>query len=138
MAFSSLSKVKAIDLPSYCHAVILDSRGDEGYEAEAIEWVGEIQCPVALICLCNDFSQVLNYKDRLQLVDDIVMIDALQPGELPVRITRAIENRRADLGRRQDQELLTALLHNVPDSIYFKDRDCCFIERGRVGAPTSL
>jgi hypothetical protein len=91
-----------------------------------------------LICLCNDFSQVLNYKDRLQLVDDIVMIDALQPGELPVRITRAIENRRADLGRRQDQELLTALLHNVPDSIYFKDRDCCFIERGRVGAPTSL
>jgi PAS domain S-box-containing protein len=125
--FNSLSKVKAIDLPSYCHGVILDMRGGEDYQAEAIKWIGELQCPVALICLCQDYHQMLAHQERLHLVDDIVVGDSLEPGELPLRITRAILNRRAGLERRQDQELLSALLDNVPDSIYFKDRDCRFI-----------
>lgn len=126
-AFTSLNKIKDVDLPSYCHAVILDIRDEEGYEAEAIEWVGELQCPVALLCLSQDYSQPLKYEDQLQWVDEIVVADSLRPGELAVRLTRAIKNRRSDLERRQDQELLTALLKNMPDSIYFKDRDCRFI-----------
>lgn len=126
-AFSSLKKLQAVELTSYCRAVILDIRKEAGHEAEVIEWVGELQCPIALICLCQDYGQILAYGNRLHLIDDIVLADSLQTGELPVRITRAIENRRADLERRQDQELLSSLLENVPDSIYFKDRDCRFI-----------
>jgi PAS domain S-box-containing protein len=126
-AFDSYEKAKAIDLTSYCHALILDVRGEESFVSEAIHWVGELQCPVALLCLCKDYEQILNYRDKLHLVDDVLVPESLQAGELPVRITRAIHNRRAGLERRQDQELLTALLDNVPDSIYFKDRDCRFI-----------
>jgi PAS domain S-box-containing protein len=127
VVFSSLAKVKDVDLPTYCHAVILDVRCREDYIPEAIEWVGELQCPVALLCLCDDYSQILAYQDRLRWVDDVLLAGSLQQDELPVRLTRAIQHRRMDRERRQDQELLSTLLENVPDSIYFKDRDCCFI-----------
>jgi len=126
-SLDSLEKIKAVDLTTYCHALVLDLRCEAGHESEAIQWVGELQCPVALICLCEDYAQMQAYQDRLHLIDDIVVADSLRAGELPVRITRAVQNRRADLERRQDQELLTALLENAPDSIYFKDRDCRFI-----------
>ncbi|PXA03163.1 hypothetical protein DDZ13_13135 [Coraliomargarita sinensis] len=125
--FSSAAKLKAIDLPSYCHVVVLDLRSADDSVAGLIEWVGEFQCPVALFCLCRDCNQMQSYQEHLHLVDDILLAGGLQPGELPLRITRAVENRRAGLARRQDQELLSALLDNVPDSIYFKDRDCRFI-----------
>ena len=134
-AFTSLAKIKDVDLPSYCHALILDVRGQEAYIPEAIEWVGELQCPVALLCLCDDYSQILAYQDRLHWVDDILVAQSFQRDQLPVRLTRAILNRRTDLDRRQDQELLSSLLENVPDSIYFKDRDCRFI---RVNAAKAV
>lgn len=125
--FSSLSKIKSVDLPAFCHAVILDIRDGPADAAEMIQWVGELQCPVALICLCENYDQMQEHKDRLHLVNDIVVADSIQAGEFVLRISRAIQSRWSDLERRQDQELLSALLNNVPDSIYFKDRDCRFI-----------
>lgn len=124
---SSLNKIKGIELLNFCHAVILDVRSEEGSVSEAIEWVGEHQYPVALFFLCKAYSQLVGYEDKMHLIDDIFLADDLRVDELQVRIPRAITKRRAELELRQDQELLMALLDNVPDSIYFKDRDCRFI-----------
>lgn len=116
-----------MDLPTYCHLVLLDLR--DGYEdaAKMIHWVGELQSPVALICIVADYAQIAAQEERLHLSDDVVVPGSLARGELSPRISRAIQSRRADMERRQDQELLSALMENVPDSIYFKDRDCRFI-----------
>lgn len=127
MTFSSLKMIQGVDLPTFCHAVILDMGVSDEDAAELIQWVGELQCPVALICLCQDYEQLQPYQTKLHLINDFVIADSLRAGELTLRISRAMSSRRADLQRRQDQELLSALLDNVPDSIYFKDRDSCFI-----------
>lgn len=126
-SFSSLTIIQSVDLPTFCHAVILDMRVSKEDASVMIQWVGELQCPVALICLCEDYGQLEPYQAKLSLINDMVIADSLKEGELTLRITRAIGSRRADLQCRQDQELLKALLDNVPDSIYFKDRDCRFI-----------
>jgi len=125
--FDSLCKLQSIELPQFCHAVILEIGAQPEVEQDVIQWVGELQCPVALICLCRDYRQILNHQDMLHLIDEIVVTGALQPHEFSVRLSHAIQSRRADMELRQDQELLTALMENVPDSIYFKDRDCRFI-----------
>ena len=126
-SFSSLKMIQSVDLPTFCHAVILDMRVSGEDAAEIIQWVGELQCPVALICLCEDYGQLQPYEGMLHLINDMVIADSLKEGELTLRITRALGSRRADLQRRQDQELLSGLLDNLPDSIYFKDRDSRFI-----------
>jgi len=125
--FDSLSKLKSIELSQFCHAVILELGCEAEVEQEVIQWVGELQCPVALICLCREYRQILDYQEVQHLIDGIVVAGALQPHEFSVRLSHAIQSRRADLELRQDQELLSALMENVPDSIYFKDRDCRFI-----------
>jgi PAS domain S-box-containing protein len=127
MSVSSMNKIEAVDMGSFCHAVILDIRDGHPDEAAMIEWVGEKHSPVALICLCKDFEQIQKHNALLHWVNDIVVADSLQEGELPVRINRAIRIRECDFQRRQSQELFNALLNNMPDSIYFKDRDCRFI-----------
>ncbi len=126
--FDSLKKLKSIELPQFCHAVILEIRGAVALEQEVIRWVGELQSPVALICLCRDFRQMLEqHQDDLHLIDEIVVPEALRPDEFAVRLSHAIRKCRAEQELLQDQELLTTLMDHVPDSIYFKDRDCRFI-----------
>lgn len=126
--FDSLKKLQSIELAQFCHAVILEISGAVDLEQEVIRWVGELQSPVALICLCRDHRQILEqHQDNLHLIDEIVVAGALRPDEFSLRLTHAIRKRRAEQELRQDQELLTALMDHVPDSIYFKDRDCRFI-----------
>jgi len=125
--FDSLNKLKSIDLPSLCDAVLLDIRTETGDVLEAMRWVSEFQCPVALIGVCESYSQVSGKLKQLHLLDDIIVPGSVLPDEFKVRIERAVQSRCVETARRQDQELLSSLLDNVPDAIYFKDRDCRFI-----------
>ncbi len=125
-SINSLNKLKSIELESLCHAVLLDLRTDDNEALTAIRWIGELQSSAALICLCHSHGQLQGFKEFIHLIDDYILGDALQNGELPTRITHAIRRRRKEHELLQEQTLLHSLLENIPDSIYFKDRDSRF------------
>ena len=99
--------------------MVLDLREPKGDLAARIQWIGETQSPVALICLYENYSQVMAHEELLHWVDDFIVPDALGEGELSARMKRSILRPQKDLERVRDQELLTALLGKIPDSIYF-------------------
>lgn len=122
----SLKALKSIDLANTCHAVLLDVRTAYTDAIEAIQWMGELRSPVALICLCRNHAQLQDYKSVIHLIDDYVLADSLPPGELCTRISHAIRKRLKEDELLNEQILLRSLLKNVPDSIYFKDRQSRF------------
>ena len=117
----SLKELKSIELESTCHAVLLDVRTAYADAMQAIQWIGELRSPVALICLCRNHEQLQDYKSVIHLIDDYVLADSLPPGELCTRISHAIRKRLKEYELLNEQNLLRSLLENIPDSIYFKD-----------------
>lgn len=119
---ASLDALKAIELESNCHAILLDIRADFTETVEAIRWIGERKSSVALICLCRDHEQLKCYKSVMHLIDDYILANSLPDGELSVRISHAIRRRLKEHELLHEQDLLRSLMANIPDAIYFKDR----------------
>lgn len=121
-----LSQLKLLDLEEVCHAVLLDMRIDRAHTLDAIHWIGSLQTKVALVCLCRNHEQLLTYREVIHLVDDYLLAESLMDGELPTRISHALRRRLKEHELLHDQALLHSLLDNIPDSIYFKDRNSRF------------
>ena len=88
---------------------------------ESIQWIGELQSTVALICLCRTHEQLQDYIQVIHLIDDYILAEALPHGELCTRISHAIRRRLKEHELLHEQDLLSSLLENIPDAIYFKD-----------------
>lgn len=125
---SHLNLLKEFDLSTICDAVLLDMRIKRSDVIEAIEYLANKKGPVALICLCRNHKQLRNYIDVFHLIDDYILAESLTEGELPTRISHAIRRCQTEFRLLSEQNLLKALLDNIPDAIYFKDRDSRFIK----------
>ena len=119
----TLNKLRSFDLDSICHAILLDMRFSRDDSLATIEYIGEQRTSVALIALCRDHEQLQSYKDVIHNLDDYVLAEKMADGELPTRITHAIRRRIKEQELLHEQALLKSLMNNLPDSIYFKDRE---------------
>ncbi len=122
----NLNKLRSFDLESMCHAVLLDMRFGRDYSLETIHYIGELQIGVALIALCRDHEQLQRYKEVIHMLDDYILAEHLVDGELPTRITHAIRRRLNEQALLHEKALLQSLLDNIPDAIFFKDRESRF------------
>ncbi len=122
----SLKKLRSVDLESLCHAILLDMRFGRDDSLETIRFIGEQQLSVALIALCSDHEQLQRYKNVIHFLDDYILADVLIDGELHTRITHAIRRRRKEQQLLHEKALLQSLLDNIPDAIFFKDRESRF------------
>jgi PAS domain S-box-containing protein len=122
----NFNKIRSFDLETICHAILLDMRFDRDYALETIQYIGNLQVGVALIALCRDHRQLQHYKEVIHLLDDYILAEHLTDGELPTRITHAIRRRRQEQNLLIEKALLDSLLENMPDAIFFKDRESRF------------
>ena len=122
----NLDKLRSFDLENTCHAILLDMRFGREYSMETIRYIGELQVGVALIALCRDHVQLQRYKEEIHLLDDYILAERLVDGELSTRITHAIRRRLQEQELLHEKALLQSLLDNIPDSIFFKDRESRF------------
>jgi PAS domain S-box-containing protein len=130
----SLEELKTIDLDANCDAILLDIRTDNTEAMDSIYWIGELQSPAALICLCRSHEQLQYYKSAIHLIDDYILADALSRFELSSRIGHAVRKRQKEHELLHEQNLLQSLLDNIPDTIYFKDRDSRFAKVNKAMA----
>lgn len=121
-----LDTLRSFDLENICHAVLLDMRFNREFSLETIHYVGSLKDGVALVGLCRDHEQLKGYEDVIHLLDDYILAEHLVDGELPTRITHAIRRRLMERELLHDKALLQSLLDNIPDAIFFKDRDSRF------------
>jgi len=122
----SLEELKAINFDHSCCAILLDIRSGHAEAMQSISWIGEFQSPAALICLCHSHEQLQHYKSVIHLIDDYILAHTLPQGELSARISHATRKRLKEQELLHEQNLLRSLLENIPDAIYFKDRDSRF------------
>lgn len=122
----SLNKLRSFDLESICHGILLDMRCGRERSLETIRYIGALQSSVALIALCRDHEQLQGYKAVIHMLDDYILAEHLVDGELPTRITHAIRRRKKEQELLHEKALLQSLLDNIPDAIFFKDRDSRF------------
>lgn len=125
---ATFDELKRVHLEEVCHAVLLDMRMPREQAKMAMKFIGKIQGGVALLCLCRNHEELRTYQDVIHLVDDYVLVDTLESGELPTRIMHAIRRRAKEAALLLEQSLLGSLLDNVPDHIYFKDLKSRFIK----------
>ncbi|PXA03300.1 hypothetical protein DDZ13_12820 [Coraliomargarita sinensis] len=130
----SLDELKTLDLDKVCHAILLDIRSGYDEAIKSIKWIGELQSQVALICLCSNHDQLKAYKSVMHLIDDYILADTLPHGELCVRISHAIRRRLKEHELLHEQDLLHSLMENIPDVIYFKDRESRFTKVNKAMA----
>ncbi len=123
-----IDAIKGFVLGERCDAVLLDMRIDREKALEAIHFLAETKHAVALVCLCRNHRQLRDYPEVVHLIDDYLLAESLAEGELPTRISHAIQKCRKEYELTREQDLLHALLDNIPDAIYFKDRQSRFIE----------
>lgn len=125
---SHLHKLKEFELSTMCDAVLLDMRIERSDVIKAIEYLASKKGPVALICLCRNHKQLRDYIDVIHLIDDYILAESLTEGELPTRISHTIRRCQTEFQLLSEQNLLKALLDNIPDAIYFKDRNSRFLK----------
>lgn len=125
---SELKQIQQVQLDTLCDAILLDMRIDRNAALEAISFFSENKGPAALICLCRNHAQLTEYRDVIHLIDDYILAESLVDGELTTRISHAIRRRRKEHELLAEQNLLKALLDNIPDAIYFKDTSSRFIK----------
>ncbi|CAA6694100.1 MULTISPECIES: PAS domain-containing sensor histidine kinase [unclassified Lentimonas] len=95
---------------------------------DTIQSIGAVNGAVALICLCRNHAQLREHKEVIHLVDDYLLAESLIEGELPTRISHAIRRRHKEEQLLEEQNLLKQLLENIPDAIYFKDKQSRFLK----------
>jgi len=122
----TLNKLRSFDLESICHGILLDMRFGREQSLETIRYLGDLQNKVALIALCRDHEQLQGYKEVIHMLDDYILATHLVDGELPTRITHAIRRRLKEQELLHEKRLLQSLLDNIPDAIFFKDRNSRF------------
>lgn len=123
---SSLDALRTIDLEQDYHAILIDMRHDRDDSLQSIHYISQQQNKVALIALCRDHAQLQRYKEVIHHLDDYILADHLVDGELPTRITHAIRRRLKEQELLHEQTRLQSLLDNIPDAIFFKDRESRF------------
>ena len=124
----SLNQLKEFELESLCDAVLLDMRIPRAVALEAIEFLSQNKGPIALVCLCSDHGQLNDFEEVLHQIDDYILADSIASGELPIRIAHAVRRCRKEFELLYEQNLLKALLDNIPDAIYFKNTNSQFIK----------
>ena len=128
----TLDELKSFHQKADYHGVLLDIRPGHAEALEAIQWIGTLQSPVALICLCKNHEQLQDYTPVIHLIDDYILADPLPHGELCTRISHAIRRRLKEQKLLHEQGLLRSLLENVPDAIFFKDLQSRFTKVNRA------
>jgi PAS domain S-box-containing protein len=125
---ASFDALERVHLEEICHAVLLDMRLPKEQVFKSIQLVGKMKSNVALLCLCRNHTELRAYKDVVHLVHDYILVQSLQGNELSTRIMHAIQRKTKEAALLVEQSLLTSLLENVPDNIYFKDLESRFIK----------
>lgn len=134
--FDSLETIRAFDLESLCHAILIDLREDRAPIREALEWLLGQRLDIALIALCDHFGQIAQPDNLLESVDDYILIDQLSGSELSARVANARRRRIRENNLLHERSLLQSLLDNVSDCIFFKDRESRFTKVNRQMALT--
>ncbi len=125
---TDISELERLNLDEVCHAVLIDMRLPFAQQSAAIQYIGSLNSIVALVCLCQHHTQLREHQESIHLIDDYLVLPSIAPGELPTRISHAIRCRIKEHGLLIEQRLLQTLLDNVPDAIYFKDRNSSFLK----------
>ncbi|MFO8027584.1 MAG: PAS domain S-box protein [Opitutales bacterium] len=123
---ASLEELQSFSFGDHCDAILLDIRAAHTEAMASIRWVAERQSPSALICLCRNHEQLRHYSSVIHLIDDYILVGALPRGELSARINLAVRKCLKEQDLLHEQTLLRSLLDNIPDTIYFKDRESRF------------
>ena len=123
-----ITTLRGQELDESYHAVLLDMRRSHAEQKAAIEFIGDLSSTLVLVCLCERHNQLRQHRNVIHLVDDYLILNAIDTGELPTRISHAIRRRYKEHSLIMEQQLLKSLLDNIPDAIYFKDLSSRFLK----------
>ena len=129
--FDTLEKLKAFDLESICHAILVDVRTKESTPTDSIRWIRGERLNIVLIALCSNFGELPGFDNVIDDVDDYLVFGHFSADELYARIASARRRRTREDALLNEQSLLQSLLDNVSDSIFFKDRKSRFTKVNR-------
>lgn len=132
--FASIEELKSTHFENNYHAILLDIRNGHAQAMQSIRRIGDLQTSAPLICLCRSHEQLRHYHSVIHLIDDYILADTLPDGELSARMSHAIRKRHKEQELLHEQNLLQSLLDNIPDAIYFKDRDSRFTKVNKAMA----
>ena len=125
-----------IALESDCAALLLDLSIEKRVVIAAIDFLAQSEQPIALICWCEDPLQLKRFQQIVDRIDDYIFGESPVGIELSIRIAHAIHKCRQKFKWLHEQQLLKALLDNIPDAIYFKDTKSQFIKVNQAMAKT--
>jgi len=120
--------IHEFDLDTVGEAVIIDMRAGRKAAKEAIIYIEELELEIPIIGLFESSDDLQRCDDFLHLIDDTMLTDHLPAGELPTRIDQAIRRRKRYSELLDEKTLLESLFDNIPDTVYFKDRESRFIK----------
>lgn len=123
-----LDDLEHVDIKHSYHAVLLDMRVGTSQVLQIIKSIGAINRSVALLCLYQNHAQLQQQQEIIALVDDFLLADSMAEGELPTRISNAIHRHHKEAQLLSEKNLLKQLLENLPDAIYFKDKQSRFLK----------
>ena len=128
LSIENLDNLEQVDIKHSYHAVLLDMRIETSQALQIIKSVGAINRPVALLCLYQNHAQLQQLQEIIPLVDDFLLTDSMAEGELTTRISNAIRRHHKEAQLLSEQNLLRQLLENLPDAIYFKNKQGRFLK----------
>jgi len=124
----SASEIQQIYERSDVDAALIDLRFDRKTCLEAIRFINGLSQRTPILLLCRETNQISQYDEIIDLVDDFILLGRLSENEFATRIRHAIRKRESERELVQEKALLQSLLDNIPDAIFFKDRQSRFIK----------
>jgi len=128
LRIENIDNLEQVDIKHSYHAVLLDMRIETSQALQIIKSVGAINRPVALLCLYQNHAQLRQQQEIIPQVDDFLLTDSMAEGELTTRISNAIYRHHKEAQLLSEQNLLKQLLENLPDAIYFKNKQGRFLK----------
>jgi PAS domain S-box-containing protein len=128
LRIENIDNLEQVDIKHSYHAVLLDMRVGTSQVLQIIKSIGAINRSVALLCLYQNHAQLQQQQEIIALVDDFLLADSMAEGELPTRISNAIHRHHKEAQLLSEKNLLKQLLENLPDAIYFKDKQSRFLK----------
>ena len=123
-----LAGLKRLNLENECDALLLDSKLPIEALQEILQCLAVLKQPPVVLALFQSSKDLKAQGDFLDAVDDYLLLDTIDAADWEIRIARLIERQKRQRSLERNQALLDSLLDTIPDAVYFKDAESCFIK----------
>ncbi|MFP4157566.1 MAG: PAS domain-containing protein [Opitutales bacterium] len=132
--FVKLEVLKELELETFCDIALIDLNLAADRLIPFLHWIEDLHGPVPLVAVCENLEALRSLKQARGCIDDYLLTDQAEPGEIASRIDQVLRQRAKIHFLYQEQNLLNSLLDTLPDAVYFKNRTGKFTKVNRAMA----